>query len=66
MSRVRSQPLLDQKRDLDFRFAAQMFRGASRGFCPPSLLIRGLAVAKPGAAIAGRALSQLKPLLQRK
>jgi hypothetical protein len=50
MSRVRSQPLLDQKRDLDFRFAAQMSRGTSRGFRPPSLLIRGLAVANLGPA----------------
>jgi hypothetical protein len=37
--------VLDQKRDLDFRFAAQISRGPSRGFCPPPLLNRGLDVA---------------------
>ena len=42
MSRVRSQPLLDQKRDLDFQFAAEMSRGTSREFRPLTLLIRGL------------------------
>src|SRR5437660_5364306 len=45
MSRVWSKPLLDQKRDLDFRFSAQMSRSTSRGYYPPTPLICGRAAA---------------------
>src|ERR1700751_1793250 len=41
MSRVRSKPLLDQKRDLDFRFSAQISRSTSRRYYPPTPLICG-------------------------
>jgi hypothetical protein len=53
MSRVWSKPLLDQKRDLDFRFSAQMSRSTSRGCYPPTPLICGRAVAKLGPVNAG-------------
>jgi hypothetical protein len=69
MSRVRPQPLLDQKRDLDFRFAAQISRGPSRGFCPPPLLNRGLDVANQVPPTWPSLLSQsvlLVPLSQYK
>jgi len=36
---VWSKPLLDQKRDLDFRFSAQVSSGTSRGCYPPTRLI---------------------------
>jgi hypothetical protein len=53
MSRVWSKPLLDQKRDLDFRFSAQMSRGTSRGCYSPTPLICGRAVANLAPSTRG-------------
>jgi hypothetical protein len=53
MFRVWSKPLLDQKRDLDFRFSAQMSRSTSRGCYPPTPLICGRAVANLAPSTRG-------------
>ena len=63
MFRVWSKPLLDQKRDLDFRFSAQMSRSTSRGCYPPTPLICGRAVAKLGPVNAGLFSVALVPLM---
>ena len=58
MSRVWSKPLLDQKRDLDFRFSAQMSRSTSRGYYPPTPLICGCAVANLAPSTRGFFIGQ--------
>jgi hypothetical protein len=58
MSRVWWKPLLDQKRDLDFRFSAQMSRSTSRGYYPPTPLICGCAVANLAPSTRGFFIGQ--------